>query len=46
MTRKNAMWTVHNILTMIRILMIPVFVIMFYVHEGHWDFAAGKLGFH
>ena len=40
------MWTVPNILTMIRILMIPVFVIMFYVPEGHWDFVMGKLSFH
>ncbi len=33
------MWTVPNILTMTRILMLPVFVIMLYVPEGHWDFA-------
>lgn len=46
MTGKNAMWTVPNILTMIRILMIPVFVIMFYVPAGHWDFAAWNASFH
>ena len=46
MTGKNAMWTVPNILTMIRILMIPVFVIMFYVPAGHWDFAAWNVSFH
>ena len=40
------MWTVPNILTMIRILMIPVFVILFYVPADHWDFVWGKLSFH
>ena len=40
------MWTVPNILTMIRILMIPVFVILFYVPADHWDFVSGKLSFH
>lgn len=36
------MWTVPNILTMIRILMIPVFVILFYVPADHWDFVSGS----
>ena len=40
------MWTVPNILTLTRILMIPVFVIMFYVPAGHWDFAAWNVSFH
>ena len=39
------MWTIPNILTMIRILMIPVFVILFYIPTDHWDFTAGNISF-
>lgn len=39
------MWTVPNILTLIRILLIPFFVIAFYIPAESWCFVSGKLSF-